>query len=72
MSHLGIQHWNVTKWIMRCLRGTSNKCLHFVGYTTNLQGYVYLDLARDINSRKITIGYVFTIGGDIVSWLSRL
>ena len=38
MSHLGIEHWNVVKWILRYLRGTSSKCLHFGGYTTNLQG----------------------------------
>ena len=36
MSHLGIEHWNAIKWILRYLRGTSNKCLHFGGSTTNL------------------------------------
>ena len=25
MSNLGIKHWNVVKWILRYLRGTSNK-----------------------------------------------
>ena len=29
MSHLGIEHWNVVKCILRYLRGTSSKCLHF-------------------------------------------
>ena len=36
MSHLGIEHWNVVKWILKYLRGTSSKCLHFWGSTTNL------------------------------------
>ena len=51
MSHLGIEHWNVVKWILKYLRGTSNKCLHFGGSTTDLQGYVDLDLAIDIDTR---------------------
>ena len=36
MSHPGIEHWNAVKWILRYLRGISNKCLHFGGSTTNL------------------------------------
>ena len=36
MSHPGIEHWNVVKWIFRYLRGTSSKCLHFGVSTTNL------------------------------------
>ena len=36
MSHPGIEHWNVVKWILRYLRGTSSKCLHFGGSTTDL------------------------------------
>ena len=36
MSHSGLEHWNVVKWILRYLRGTSSKCLHFGGSTTDL------------------------------------
>ena len=67
MSHPGIEHWNVVKWILRYLRGTSNKCLHFGGSTIDLQGYVDSDLARDIDTRKSTTGYVFTVGGAAMS-----
>ena len=49
--HLGIEHSNAVKWILRYLRGTSNKCLHFGGSTTNLQGYVDSYLVGDINTR---------------------
>ena len=72
MSHPGIDHWNVVKWILRYLRGTSNKCLHFGGSTTDLQGYVDSYLARDIDTKQSTIGYVFTIGGTIMSQVSQL
>ena len=36
MSDPRIEHWNAVKWIVRYLRGTSNKCLHFGGSTTDL------------------------------------
>ena len=72
MNHLGIEHSNAVKWILRYLRGTSSKCLHFGGSTTTLQGYVNSDLVGDIDTRWSTIGYVFTIGGTIVSQVSRL
>lgn len=40
MSPLGIENCNLIQRILRYLRGTSSKCLHFWGSTTNLQGYV--------------------------------
>lgn len=36
INHSEIEYWNVVKWILRYLRGTSNKCLHFGGSTSNL------------------------------------
>ena len=36
MSYSGIEHWNVVKWILRYLRGTSNMFLHFGGSTSDL------------------------------------
>ena len=51
MRHPRIEHWNEIKWILRYLRGTSSKHLHFGGSTTTLQGYVDLDLVGDINSK---------------------
>ena len=44
MSHPRIQHWNAIKWILKYLRGTTNKCLHFRVSTTTLKEYVDLDL----------------------------
>ena len=52
--------------------GTSNKCLHFGGSTTNLQSYIDLDLLRDIDTKKSATSYLFTIGVAVVSWVSRL
>ena len=54
------------------MRGTFNKCLHFGCSTNNLQGYVDLDCVGDIDTRWSTIGYVFTVGGAAVRWVSKL
>jgi hypothetical protein len=37
-----------------------------------LTGYVDSDLAGDVDTRKSTTGYVYTLGGTAVSWVSRL
>ena len=67
MSHPGIEHWNAVKWILRYLRGKTNKCLHFGGSTNDLQSYVDLDLVGDIDTRHSTTTYVFIVGGVSVS-----
>ena len=42
--------------------------------STNVQlmGYVDSDFASDLDNRRITTGYVFTLGSGVVSWVSRL
>ena len=67
MSRLGKQHWEAVKWILRYLKDSSNTCLCFTGASLKLQGYVDVDFAGDIGSRKSTIGFVFTLGGTVIS-----
>jgi len=54
------------------LRGTTSKKLCFGGTNSALKRYVDYDLAGDIDSMRSTTGYVFTVGGTIVSWISWL
>ena len=72
MKNPGKEHWEVVKWIFRYLRGTANHGLCFGGSKIVLQGYVDSDMAGDKDSRRSTTGYVFTIGGTRVSWISKL
>ena len=37
-----------------------------------LQGYVDADFVGDIDSRKSTTGFVFTLCGTAISWVSNL
>jgi hypothetical protein len=60
MNNPGKEHWEVVKWILRYLRGTT---------THELQGYADFDMTGDKDSRRSTTRYVFTVGGTIVSWI---
>ena len=72
MNDPGKEHWMAVKWILRYLRGTTTQSLCFGGSNTILQGYVDSDMAGDKDSKRSTIGYVFTMDGTIVSWISKL
>ncbi|XP_047978661.1 1,8-cineole synthase, chloroplastic-like [Salvia hispanica] len=73
MGDPGKQHWEAVKWILRYLRGTTERVLCFNGKNVELAGYVDADLAsNDLDGRRSTTGYVFTYGGTAISWTSKL
>ena len=72
MSNPGKQHWEAIKWILRYLKGTLGSSLCFTGADMKLTGYVDSDLVGDVDTRKSTTGYVYTLGATTVSWVSRL
>ena len=72
MNNPGKLHWEAVKWILRYLRGTTSKALCFKGGDMVLTGYVDADLAGNVDIRRSTTGYVYTLGGTAVSWGSQL
>ena len=60
------------KWLLRYLRGTSSTSLCFGKVKVTLQVFLDADLGGDVDSSKSTSGYIYTIGGTTVSWMSRL
>ena len=65
-------HWTAVKRIMRYLKGTSGYGVNYVKCTKDsLAGYCDADWAGDVNDRKSTSGYVFTLAGAPVSWRSK-
>jgi hypothetical protein len=72
MSNPGKIHWQIVKWILRYLKGTSNHVLRFRGEDAQLHGYGDSDMAGDLDRRRSTTGYVFTLAGATISWISRL
>ncbi|KAL3849434.1 hypothetical protein ACJIZ3_011316 [Penstemon smallii] len=57
MANPGKEHWSTMKRILRYIKGTSNAALYFAG---------------DLDKSKSTTGYVFTLAGGAVSWVSKL
>jgi hypothetical protein len=49
------------------LRGTATHALCFEGSDIVLQGYVDSYMVGDKDSRRSTTGYVFNIGGTLIS-----
>jgi hypothetical protein len=66
------EHWEVVKWILRYLRGTSTHALCFGGSYIVLQGYVDSDMVGDKDRRRSTTWYIFTVGGTKISWISKI
>jgi hypothetical protein len=63
-------HWQAAKGVLRYIAGTPTNGITFSGLELN--GYCDADYAGDIDSRRSTTGYVFTMGGGAISWSSRL
>ena len=66
------EHWAAVKWVFQYLRGTSNYCITFDGCSDEVCGYVDSDFAGDFDKRRSTLGYVFTLAGGAISWMSKL
>lgn len=73
MSKPGVSHWLAVKWIMKYVRGALKLNLTF---TKNedfmIRGYCDSDYASDLDRSRSITGYVFTVGGNTVSWRSSL
>ncbi|KAL3833987.1 hypothetical protein ACJIZ3_008723 [Penstemon smallii] len=54
------------------IKGTSDATLCYWGSDFTVRGYVDSDFAGDLDKSKSTTGYVFTLAGGAVSWVSKL
>ena len=67
----GRSHWNAVKRILRYLKGTVNYALEYKGTDSTLIGYSDADWGGNLDDRRSTTGYVFSIAGGAVSWSSK-
>ena len=69
MTNPSKEHYEVVKWILRYLIGTTDVALCYDGLDRHVQGYVNFDL---VDSRKSTKRYVFTLGSASTNWVFSL
>jgi hypothetical protein len=72
MENPGKEHRAAVKWVLRYLRGTSDYCITYNNGSELVCGYVDSDFAGDMDKRRSTSGYVFTLAGGAISWMSKL
>ena len=70
VSKPGDDHWHALERVMRHLKGTASYGIHYTGYLRVLEGYSDSNWISDADEIKATGGYVFTLGGGVVSWKS--
>jgi len=70
----GTEHQHALNHLFRYLRGTSDyKLVYCCGVSggDSILRYVDADWGSDVNDRKSTLGYVFTLSGGAISWSSK-
>nr|GFD11164.1 retrovirus-related Pol polyprotein from transposon TNT 1-94 [Tanacetum cinerariifolium] len=73
MHNLGKGHWKVVKWILRYIHNKVDVGLVFEhGSSQWVEGYCDSDYAKDLDKRRSTTCYVFTLEKAPVSWKSTL
>ncbi|KAG9450795.1 hypothetical protein H6P81_010760 [Aristolochia fimbriata] len=75
MHDLGKGHWQAVKWILRYLQNTVDVGLAFERDESLGQcivGYSDSDYAGDLDKRRSTTGYLFTLAKASISWKSTL
>ena len=69
MSNPGKKHWQAVKGILRYIKATKNMRVCYNGsQELSVKGYTDSDYAGDLDNRRSTSGYVFTLAGGVVSW----
>ena len=60
------------KQVLRYLRVISDYCITFNSKSDYVCGFVDSDFAGDLDKRRSTLGYAFTLAGGAISWMSKL
>jgi hypothetical protein len=70
VSNPGSEHWRALERVMHHLVCTMIYGIHYSGDPKVLEGYSDANWISDADELKATSGYVFTLGGGVVSWKS--
>ena len=76
MSKPGKEHWTTVKRVFKYLCGTIDHAIYYQGIAgpdrvLDVHGFVDADWAGDLDQRRSTSGYVFSLFGGAISWMSK-
>ena len=66
----GAKHWQGIMRVLKYLIFTCDYGLHYTRYHAILEGYSDANWISNVKDSKSHSGYVFTLGGRVVSWKS--
>ena len=72
MENTSKENCATVKWVLHYLRGTSNYSITYDSSSDSVCSYVDSYFAGDLDKRRSTLGYVFTLVGGPFSWMSKL
>ena len=72
MANLGKEHWNAMKYVLRYLRGISDYYITFNSNSDSLCDFVDSYFAGDLDKRRSTSCYVFTLAIGSLSFMSKI
>lgn len=73
MSKPGQMHWEAVKWLLRYIKGSLNlELMYTTDKELHIQGFCDSDYAADLDRSRSISSYVFSVGGNVVSWRSNL
>ncbi|XP_061336435.1 secreted RxLR effector protein 161-like [Gastrolobium bilobum] len=70
MSKPSNKHWNIVKWLLRYLSGSIDCCIHYTAENSvdfDIAGYCDSDYAANLDKRRSLTGFIFCVGGNMVS-----
>ena len=68
----GPAHWKALSHVMQYVNGTLDYCITYrQGINIKPMGFVDSDYGGDLDTRRSTGGYVFTMAGGAVLWSSK-
>ena len=70
VPNMGDDHCHALERVLRYLKETMSYAIHYTGYPRVLEGYCDANWIFEADEIYVTRGYVFSLGGGVVSWKS--
>lgn len=71
MNNPSVEHWGTIVRIFGQLKKTKNLELFYNDYPVVLEGYIDASQITSVGDNQSTSGWIFTLGGGAISWLSK-